>query len=210
MLALLGMDEAGVRALRETRRLSPSLEIRAPAAGVVLAWQAQPGERVAGSAPLFTVAQLRPLWVNVQVPVGRAAAVQQSADRIAIPAQGVEGSLLRVGRSVDPGTQSVTAIAEVLEGSEALRPGQAVSVAIALRVSSEAQWRVPAGAVVRHRDRSWVFVRTQEGFRAQPVGVLAETAQSVAVAARGLSAGDQVASRGILTLLSELVETEGN
>lgn len=210
MLGLFGMDEAEIRTLRATRRLSPALEIRAPHAGVVLSWQAQPGERVAQSAPLFTVAQLRPLWVNVQVPVGRAAAVQQSGLRVAIPAQGIEGSLIRVGRSVDPGTQSVTAIAEFLEGSEALRPGQAVTVALGLRVAADAQWRVPAGSVVRHRDRHWVFVRTPEGFRAQPVSVLAETAQSVSVAARGLRTGEQVASRGILTLLSELVEAEGS
>ena len=31
---------------------------------------------------------------------------------------------------------------------------------------------LPAGAVVRHRERSWVFVRTPTGFLARPVTVL--------------------------------------
>jgi len=209
LLSLYGMDDAQLRQLRQDRRISPTLEILAPSSGVVLDWQAQPGQRVAQAAPLFTVARLRPLWVNIQVPVSRASAVAQAV-RIAIPAYGVEGSLLRLGRSVDPATQSVVAVAEVLEGSENLRPGQAVTVAVGLRLSASAQWRMPATAVVRHRDRQWVFVRTPQGFMAQPVQVLAEGPQYVSVSAAGLRAGDQVASRGILTLVAELVQAEGS
>jgi multidrug efflux pump subunit AcrA (membrane-fusion protein) len=209
LLGLYGMSEAQLRQLREDRRISPTLEIPAPSSGVVLQWQAQPGERVAQAAPLFTVARLRPLWINIQVPVSRAVAVGQ-ATRIAIPAQGVEGGLLRLGRSVDPATQSVTAVAEILEGSEFLRPGQAVTVAVGLRLPNTAQWRVPATSVVRHRDRQWVFVRSPEGFIAQPVQPLAEGTQTISISAAGLRAGDQVASRGILTLLAELVQAEGS
>lgn len=209
LLSLYGMADAQLRALRENRRISPSLEILAPSSGVVLSWQAQPGERVAQAAPIFTIARLRPLWINIQVPVSRAAAIAQAV-RIAIPAHGVEGSLLRLGRSVDTATQSVTAVAEVLEGSENLRPGQAVTVAVGLRLPNMAQWRVPANGVVRHRDRQWVFLRTPEGFAAQPVQVLAEGPQNITVASGNLRAGDQVASRGILTLLAELVQAEGS
>lgn len=209
LLTLYGMGDAQLRDLRQDRRISPTLEILAPSSGVVLDWQAQPGQRVAQAAPLFTVARLRPLWVNIQVPVSRAAAIAQAV-RIAIPAHGVEGSLLRLGRSVDATTQSVTAVAEVLEGSENLRPGQAVTVAVGLRLPNTAQWRVPANSVVRHRDRQWVFVRSPEGFTAQTVQVLAEGQQNISIAAATLRAGDQVASRGILTLLAELVQAEGS
>jgi multidrug efflux pump subunit AcrA (membrane-fusion protein) len=209
LLTLAGMGEGALRRLREDRVMTPTLEITAPSAGVVLQWQAQPGERVATAAPLFTVAQLKPLWVNVQVPVARAAAVAEAV-RLTIPAQGVEGKVLRLGRSVDPATQSVTAIAEVSEGAERLRPGQAVTVAVGLPLQAGAQqWRAPASAVVRHRDRHWVFVRVPEGFTAQPVQVLIETPQSVSFSAAGLRAGDQVAVRGILTLLAGLVQAEG-
>jgi membrane fusion protein, heavy metal efflux system len=64
--------------------------------------------------------------------------------------------------------------------------------------------------VVRHRERQWVFVRRPEGFLAVPVQVLAEAAQTVSLASAVLRPGDQVASRGILTLLSELVQAEGS
>jgi len=208
MLALLGMTEAQIGELRRSRRLTATLTVLAPIDGTVLGREAVPGERVAPNAPLFTVAQLDSLWINLQVPLSRSTAVENAAG-ISVPAQGAEGRVLRVGRSADAATQSVNVVAEITEGAERLRPGQAVSVTVTLRSNGMPQWRVPVGAVVRHRERHWIFVRLPEGFRAQPVHVIAETAQSVSVRAR-LDAGDQVAVRGILPLLSELAVTDGD
>ena len=66
---------------------------------------------------------------------------------------------------------------------------------------------MPAGSVVRHRERSWVFLRTPTGFLARPVQVVNETAQFTSI--RGeLSPSDQVATRGMLSLLAELAEAD--
>jgi hypothetical protein len=102
----------------------------------------------------------------------------------------------------------VTAVVEVSDGAESLRPGQVVNASVALRPNGTPQWRLPAGTVVRHAGKSWVFVRTAEGFRAKPVTVIAETANATSIRA-GLAPDDQVASRGILTLLAELTEVYG-
>ena len=117
--------------------------------------------------------------------------------------------LIRIGRSTDAATQSVTMTAEVTRGAEALRPGQVVGVAISIATNGSPQWRVPAAAVVRQRDRHWVFRRVPEGFLAVPVSVLSETAQSVSLSGRGLSAGDSVAVRGMVALLSEFADAAG-
>jgi phosphotransferase system HPr-like phosphotransfer protein len=61
---------------------------------------------------------------------------------------------------------------------------------------------------VRHAGQSWVFVRSSQGFRARPVVVIAETASTVSIRA-SLTAEDQVATRGILSLLAELTEVYG-
>jgi len=208
MLALLGLTEEQVGELRRERRLSATLTVLAPGDGTVLGREAVPGERVAQNAPLFTVAQLDPLWVNLQVPLSRAKAVEDAVG-VSLPAQGAEGRVLRVGRSADAATQSVNVVAEITVGAGRLRPGQAVSVMVTLRSNGMPQWRVPSGAVVRHRERHWIFVRAPEGFRARPVSVISETAQSVSIRAR-LEAGDQVAMRGVLSLLSELTVAEGD
>lgn len=207
MLALLGMDEEGIRELREERRMAAALTVNAPADGVVLEVRATAGERVVAAAPLFGIAWLRPLWINLQVPLAQAAAVEPST-RVSIPGTAAQGEVLRLGRSVDPTTQSVAAVVEVKEGAEVLRPGQVVSASVALRPNGTPQWRVPAGSVVRHAGQSWVFLRTPEGFRARPVTVIAEGPSTTSIRA-GLAPEDQIAVRGILTLLAELTEVYG-
>lgn len=208
-LTLLGMHTADIEALRTTRRISSSLTVVAPVSGVVLDRGAVPGERVAQASPLMTLADLRSLWVNLQVPVTRANALEPGA-RVLLPAQGAEGFILRVGRSADAATQSVIVVAEINVGVEQLRPGQAVTAAVQLaRNGAGAHWRVPAGAVVRHRERAWVFIRVPEGFRATPVQVLNEAAQSTSIRAE-LRPTDQIASRGVLALLAELANVDGN
>lgn len=206
MLGLLGMAEAEIAELKRGRRIRQALVVTSPMAGVVLGRAATPGERVAQAAPLLTVADLRTLWISIQVPLARAPALEDNA-RVLVPALGAEGFVLRVGRTADAATQSVSATAEMNRGVEALRPGQAVTVALQMRAAGQPQWRVPAGAVVRHRERSWVFLRTATGFTARPVQVVNETAQFVSI--RGeLSPGDQVATRGMLSLLAELAEAD--
>jgi len=206
LLGLFGMTPQEVEELRRSRRIQQSLTVTSPMAGVVLGRQATVGERVAQAAPLVTVADLSTLWINVQVPVSRAPALEINA-RVLVPAQGAEGFVLRVGRTADPATQSVTATAEVNRGVDTLRPGQAVTVALQLRAPGQPQWRVPAGSVVRHRERSWVFVRTPEGFRARPVVVLNEAANFTSI--RGpIAPSDQIATRGLLALLAELAEAD--
>jgi hypothetical protein len=66
---------------------------------------------------------------------------------------------------------------------------------------------LPSAAVVRHRDRSWVFVKSSEGFRARPVQVVSESARIVLIRAN-LAEGDQVAVRGILALLASLADAD--
>jgi len=207
-LGLLGMEAGEIEDLRRTRRIRPALVVTSPVDGAAIQLQAVAGERVAQSAPLMTVADLSTLWVNVQVPVSRAAAVEANGF-VSLPAQGAEGFVLRVGRTVDPATQSVVATAEINRGADAVRPGQSVTAVVRLAGNGQDQWRLPAQAVVRHRERSWVFVRSPEGFRARPVTILSEGAQFASV--RGhLVPEDRVATRGILSLLAQLSAADGS
>ena len=207
MMALLGMAEPDIKALRETRKMAAALVVTAPEDGVVLETRTSAGERVAASAPLFSIARLKPLWVNLQVPLPQAMVIEPGT-RASIPGTTAQGEVVRLGRSVDPATQAVTAVLEVDDGAEGLRPGQVVTASVALRPNGSPEWRVPAGAVVRHAGRSWVFVRTRDGFRAKPVTVISETASATSIRA-GLAPDDRVVTRGILALLGELTDIYG-
>jgi membrane fusion protein, heavy metal efflux system len=205
-LALVGMTEAEIATLKKDRRFFSALVVRAPIAGTVLTRHGAAGERVQASAPLVTIAQLDPIWVNLQIPVSRAVALEQT-ERVILPSLGRQGRLIRIGRTVDASTQSITAVVEVTLGDVVARPGQALQAIITLRGGKEALWRTPADAVVHHRGRNFVFVRGPSGFRAVPVAVLSETPQ-YATLKGAFAANDRVATRGIVTLLAELAAAD--
>jgi cobalt-zinc-cadmium efflux system membrane fusion protein len=206
ILSLAGMTESEIGALRKDRKLASSLLVRAPIGGTILQRHGTTGERVQASAPLVTIARLDPIWVNLQVPLSRAVALD-SVERVHLAASGLDGKLIRVGHTADSATQSVTAVAEFRPGRSPLRPGQAVQAILRVRGGGASQWRVPADAVVSHRNYNWVFLRVPEGFRAVPVTLVSETPQYASVQG-ALTAGEKVATRGLLTLLAELAEIE--
>jgi RND family efflux transporter MFP subunit len=207
VLTLLGMTEQEVETLQRTRSFTPTIAITAPKAGVVLTRQTSPGARVAQAEPLFTIARLDPLWVNIQVPSARLGSIGLGLP-VSLVGQGAGGSIIRIGRSVDPATQSVTAVAQIDTNGGSVRPGLAVTVRVRVELNNVAQWVVPAASVVRHRDQSWVFVRTSGGVRATPVQVLSENARDASIRAADLEAGDRVAARGLIPLLAELAKTD--
>ncbi len=206
ILLLAGMSDEEIAALRKDRKLASSLLVRAPIGGTILQRHGTTGERVPASAPLVTIASLDPIWVNLQVPLSRTVALE-SVERVHLPSVGLDGRLIRVGHTVDTATQSVTAVAEFRPGRSPLRPGQAVQAILRVTGGGASQWRVPADAVVSHRNHNWVFLRVPEGFRAVPVTLVSETPQFASVQGK-LAAGERVATRGLLTLLAELAEIE--
>jgi membrane fusion protein, heavy metal efflux system len=202
LLALHGMSDDEIATLRANRRIASALVIRAPISGTILARHGTPGERVAAAAPLVTIARLDPIWVNLQVPIARAVLLTK-AERVVLPSYGVTGRVVRIGRTVDAATQSVTAVAEFDIKGAALRPGQVVQATIQVETSGAPQWRVPAASVVRHDGQDWIFLRTPDGFRAVTVDVVAETSTTTSIRA-DVKPGEMVASRGLLILLAEL------
>lgn len=206
ILTLAGMSAQDIAALKNDRRLVSSLTVRAPITGTILQRHGTTGERVQASAPLVTIARLDPIWVNLQVPLTRVNALE-SVERVHLAATGLDGRLIRVGRTVDSETQSVTAVAEFRPGKTLLRPGQAVQAKLFVLSDGGAQWRVPADAVVSHQNKSWVFVRTTSGFRATQITLVSETPHFASVQGN-LASGERVAVRGLLTLLAELAEIE--
>jgi membrane fusion protein, heavy metal efflux system len=202
LLALAGMTDEDIETLRRSRKLVSALLVRAPIAGVILQRHGTAGERVPASAPLVTIARLDPIWVNLQIPVGREAPLQLGQS-VTLPGVGAQGRLIRVGRTVDAATQSIAAVAEFQATKHLLRPGQALQAMLRVGGPGGAQWRVRADSIVTYRDQHFVFARDASGFRAIPVVVVAESPQYASI--RGaLRSGDRIATHGILTLLAEL------
>jgi cobalt-zinc-cadmium efflux system membrane fusion protein len=206
ILSLMGMTDAEIDLLREGRKIFPTITLFSPITGTVTVRHVGPGERVEPAAAVFTIANLEPLWVNIQVPAARLANLDVGS-RVTLPAQGASGKIIRIGSTVDAPTQSTIAVAEINSNNGAVRPGLAVGVTVHVSNMNGSEWTVPSAAVVRHRDRSWTFVRSKDGFSARPVQVVAENARGVSIRA-DFEPTDQVVVRGVLSLLATLAEVD--
>lgn len=206
ILSLMELSEADIETLRTTRKIFPAIMVHAPVDGTIVKRHASPGERVDAAAPIYSIAKLDPLWVNIQVPASRLSGLN-TGEPVVLPAHGAKGRIIRVARTIDPQTQSATAVAEIDTNGGSVRPGLATTAVVRLNKGPGTQWSVPAQAVVRHRDRTWIFVRTKDGFAARPVQVIAESPSRTSIQAE-LRAEDQVADRGIIALLSELATAD--
>lgn len=180
LLQLMGMSTSDIGRLERTRQLAAATEIRSPISGVVLDQLAEPGQRVEPSAPLFRVADLRTLWVELHVPA-EASGTLQAGDVVSIPALAAKGSILSVGREVHAASQTVPVRAVIDQGANRLRVGQGVQAEVTRRAGGESMWRVPAASVVHHQGRAYVFLQTPMGFRAVTVSVRGTQGGRVAV-----------------------------
>ncbi len=196
-LALAGMSADAIAALKQGRRLSGTLEIVSPIDGVILDQMVTTGQSVAVAAPLFRVASLSPLWLEVHVPVDQVAGLQEG-DQVLLSREGIRGRILTVGRQVHGADQGVLVRAEVSEGADRLRPGQFLEVQLD-EAGKGAGWRLPTAALVRIAAAAYVFVQRPGGFAAVQVEPLAQEERS-AVVRGAIDASDQVAISGVVAL----------
>lgn len=177
-------------------KMGGPLTLTAPIDGVVLEQGAQLGQRVEASTPLYTIARLSPLWLEIQAPLELAATLHEG-QTLQIAGSGIAGKLIAVGRAVGAASQTVLLRAEVAKGAESLRPGQVCEVEIA--AGNGPLRRLPAAALLRIAGKPVVFVQTAgdgQGaqFAIKPVRVVTQGGDGVTV--DGLAAGEPVVVKG--------------
>lgn len=196
-LLLAGMSEAGVERLGQSGELSGRLQIRAPMDGVVLETLARPGQWLERAAPLYRIARLDHLWLEIRVPLEHLQGVTVGVP-VSVPCAGTEATVSRVGRTAEARSQTVLVRAELSGGGTCLRPGQYVETRLEVGTGT-GRFRVPEGAVVRNRGKQWVFVRQARGFL--PVAVIVHGRQEgSAVVSGAIQSGQSVAVSGLAAI----------
>jgi len=196
-LRLAGMSNAAMAKLQAGHAIDSALEVSAPIDGVVLEQMVAPGQRVDAAAPLFKVARLSPLWLEIQVPLAQTDGLQPGAS-VRVPAASASGKVISIGRSVAEANQTVMLRAEITDGADNLRPGQYVEAVVGFAVGPK-QWSVPNAALVRAENQTYVFVQTTAGYRAQPVKVLGQTAAAATISGE-LRGNELVVVKGTVSL----------
>jgi RND family efflux transporter MFP subunit len=197
-LSHYGMPDEAIQQLIATQSLDPRLVVISPIDGVVLEAAAVPGQTLDALAPIYRLAQLTQLWLEIQVPAASAAKFATGAT-VLLKDHSLRGRVVSVGNSVDATAQTVIVRAEFSDSSLALRPGQVVEAQIAPSAVSGQEWRVKAGALVRRGSDAFVFVQTTSGFTATPVRVREETPEFYVVSA-AFRGDERIAVSGLAAL----------
>lgn len=196
-LRLAGMSEASIHQLNSASKMQSVVNIVAPMSGQVVAQYAKVGDRLDSGMPLYQIAQLNPLWVEMNVPIEEAANLANGL-KVAIPKSNASGQIIAILRSVNKATQTLQVRAEINQGTQTLSLGQFVEVALSIKTEGD-RLQVPTSALVRNGQQSVVFKRIKNGFEIVPVTLMNEDSEYALVKGE-LSAGDQIASKGLAAL----------
>jgi len=208
----LGYTEAEIRRLVVSATPHPTLTVRAPAPGVVLALPVQEHGWIAPYEPLLSIGDPGRLELELQIPPAETTGIRRG-DRVEFVPVGrpeLPGSaqVITPVPEIDPRTRTVTIRAALEKGSAELLPGLFVEGTLT-RGESQAAPSVPERSVIRMGASDYVFIRRDPlRFEARPVRLGRFNGSRYEIL-EGLEGGEEVAVEGVFLLKSALVRGAG-
>jgi len=179
-LQIAGATSAFISTLEQSRSMAPQLSIVSPATGDVLDQYMRPGDQAAAGAPLYRIAARSPLRIEVHTPVEIARDIPVGTVVEVVP-DGIRGTVVSVAREVHQADQGVSVHAVLDSATDRLRPGQFVQVRFARSAGADRAFAVPARAVVRADERSFVFRQVDGGFMPIAVEIVGGSGSTVLI-----------------------------
>lgn len=174
LLQLAGLTASDVKQLDSTGRLVSQITIRSPITGRVIERMAVSGTHVDPMSPLYRIANLDELWLEINIP-------QEHINDVKIgnPVQvenGLADAEIKVlGQSVNPENQAVLARAVIKDNQSSVRVGQKVTIQVIQATDTET-YKLPDAAIAHNEGKTYVFIRDKEGFKVSQVNILGKQA----------------------------------
>ncbi|MBA2479965.1 MAG: efflux RND transporter periplasmic adaptor subunit [Planctomycetes bacterium] len=211
-LRLYGVDDTGITELKSSRRVSPQVAIRAPAAGTVIARSVTLGEIVRpDQEALFVIADLTEVWVTASVPVaGSHQVVVGQPTRITTAgiAQPVEGRIAFVPPALDSQSRTLP-VRITVPWTSGLRPGMFATVSIDVTDAHAPEMTVvPSDAVFSYASDRVVFMPVPEtpgSFRVRRV-VTGPPEGDLTPVISGVAEGDTIVVTGGFIIKAQLAK----
>lgn len=197
LLSMAGMSNPEIDALRKNHKLTSLLHVRSPIDGVVLDRMVTLGARLDLQAPIYRIADLSELWLEINVPQEKIGDLK-IGDIVKTENTDLTAKITLLGQSVNRENQTLLARAVILGNSDQLRVGQNLNVQIMLE-GGISGFKVPNTAIAQNAGKSYVFVRNSEGFNVTPIQVLGKQDKDSLI--KGPFTGDeQLATQGAVAL----------
>jgi cobalt-zinc-cadmium efflux system membrane fusion protein len=178
--------------------------LTAPRRGTVLETHARVGQHVEAGEVLLRMANLQELQLDIAL-AGDKAAQLRPGDAVFVPSRDAHATLTGVSPALDTSGQARARARVTTLGRLQVGEVLAVQIQAAREPKSEPAWEVPTRAVIHHRNSTWVFAATAQGYTLLPVQVLSNNDEQ-AVVQGPLSAEARVASAGLAALRALLDE----
>ncbi len=197
LLEISGMTVAEIDQLAKSHRLSGQLNVRAPISGVVLDRSVLVGERIDLQAPLFKVALLDELWLEVNVPHERIDSIKLG-DIVLIDNSAVSAEIILLGQSVNSDNQTIQVKARVRGKYPDIRTGETINTQIIKFLKTPA-YKVPNASVAQYEGKVFVFVRTSSGFSISPINIIGKQGDDTIITG-DFSGKETIAIKGAVAL----------
>lgn len=197
LLALAGMSAGEIKHLAQTHKLDNRLPLHSPINGVVLERLTTLGARLDIQAPIYRIADLSELWLEINIPQERLHNLRVG-DQIRLENSDITAKISLIGQSVNRDNQTVLARA-VIDGNPGdLRVGQNVNVQI-MQNSTQSSFKVPNTAIAQNEGHAYIFVRNAEGFAVTEITVNGKQ-DSESLISGPLTGKEQIAIKGAVAL----------
>ena len=197
LLEISGMTAAEIDQLAKTHQLSGQLNMRSPITGVVLDRSVLVGERVNLQAPLYKVALLDELWLELNVPHERIDSIKLG-DLVLIDNSSVNAEIILMGQSVNADNQTVQVKARIIGKQADVRTGQTINTQIIKRLKMSA-YKVPNTAIAQYEGKVFVFLRTPTGFAISPITIMGKQGDEAIITGE-FSGKETIAVKGAVAL----------
>ena len=206
----LGFTAGEVRDVEETKSSSSLVHVHAPFSGTLVERSAVVGEAAVPGTPLFTLADLDVMWLNLLIPESRLSGVTVGlpveATFATLPGFTATGRIDWISTSVTEPSRMVEARAVVSNNERMLRSNLFGDARIALSGDTRAL-TVPTASVQRFERNPFVFVKLEEdlyGLRRVDTGM--DHGGRVQIV-KGLALSDTVVVSGSFIMMSEFLKS---
>ncbi len=209
-LEIMGIGKAEVDRSLQSNHVTADLPIVAPVSGVVTQRDITLGERVDPTKKVFSIVNLSPIWVMVDIYQEQIPNVKQGQEvAITTPShQTLSGKISSVGTVVDDATKTLHVRIITDNPAGVLRPGMFVQAQIIIGSKDKQTLIVPDTAVLRDGDKRFVYTKVDNSFKPTPVRTGLEVAGDVEILS-GIALSDQIVLRGAQQLKAEAVLRPG-
>lgn len=203
-LKIMGIPENVIEQAISSGQASSMIYITAPISGVIAFRNLTPGETVQTDKKLFSIVDLSPIWIIVNIYQEQIPLIKLGLPVIIKSSSGEElrGQVSSIGATVEASQRTLPVRIVSKNSQETLKPGMSVTAEILYGESLEEVISLPGSAILEENARKFSYVKYDDFYQKVFIKTGLENSSEVEVT-DGLYEGDLVVVKGAKQLQAQ-------